>query len=270
MIMKKLNSKESKEVLLNILLYFDDICKKNSLNYTLAYGTLLGAARHKGFIPWDDDIDVEMPINDYIKLIRILNNQSSNERYQLHNSNTEDKFEENYYYPFAKLEDSYTKVDFLKTRDKGGAFIDIFPMTPLPREKRRWWLYNKKARVLKITLAVLNGKNRSKIRNFVSLLGNEILDYKKVRDKLWNLSIKYVDNSSDFVVDGTWHDYKDKNYFPKVWFKNYVSLEFEGYQLSVLSNYLEMLEHDYGDWSKLPPKEKQVSHHDYLLYLKEE
>lgn len=266
--MKEISNSERKKILLNILIFFNDLCKQNGLNYTLAYGTLLGAARHNGFIPWDDDVDIEMPLKDYKKLISFFYN-NNNGRYKLHNFNTEDQFNSNYYYPFAKLEDSYTKADFLKTNDSGGAFIDIFPMTPLPKNRNTWWLYNKEARLLKVTLAILNGKNRSNFRNTISFIGNKIINYKKIRDKLWNLAIKYENNGSDYLVDGTWHDYKNKNYFPKNWFINYTELDFEGHYLSVISEYVSMLKHDYGNWRKLPPKGERMSHHDYKLYIKE-
>lgn len=265
--MRELTSLESKKIILDILIYFDKVCRNHNLHYTLAYGTLLGAVRHQGFIPWDDDVDVEMPLEDYRKFISIMT--SINDRYKLHSRNTEAQFGDNYYYPFAKLEDSYTKIDFLKTNDSGGAFIDIFPMTPLPNSRKMWWLYNKEARLLKVTLAILNGKNRSKFRNTLSLITNKIIDYRSIRDRLWHLAIKYENSDSEYLVDGTWHDYKNKNYFPRSWFKNYTELDFESYGLSVISEYKKMLRHDYGNWEKMPPKKDRISHHSYRLYIKE-
>lgn len=267
--MKKLNSKETKQVLLQILVFFDEFCKKNNLRYTLAYGTLLGAARHEGFIPWDDDIDVEMPLSDYRKCLSILEKQPISSRYQLHSMNTELKYNEKYYYPFAKLEDSQTQIHIFKTHDIGGAFIDIFPMTPLPRNEKLWYFYNKKARLLKIMISGIDGTNRSKFRNSVSYLEGKIFNYRSIRNSLWNLATKYeTHNSSSYLVDGTWHDYKDKNFFPKEWFDSYNTLLFEGYNLSVIENYKEMLKHDYGNWKKLPPRSQRVPHHDYDLFLK--
>lgn len=267
--MIKVDNASSKKIILDILVFFDDFCKKNNLRYTLAYGTLLGAARHHGFIPWDDDIDVEMPLSDYMKLLKLMEAIPSEHRYQLHSLYTEKKFNERYYYPFAKLEDSYTKVEYFKTNDEGGAFIDIFPMTPLPLNSKKWFLYNKKARLLKILLAGLNGKNRSAFRNSISIIENKVIDYRDIRNKLWNLATKYVSKeTSNYLVDGTWHDYKDKNFFPREWFNDYTTIDFEGYQLSVISRYKEMLRHDYGTWEDLPPKEQRIPHHDYSLYLR--
>lgn len=124
--MKKLNDKETKQKLLNILEYFDFLCSENNLNYSLYGGTLLGAVRHKGFIPWDDDIDVAMPLKDYEKFLSLSEIKAG--KYRLHDRNSEENNHENYYYPFAKLEDEDTIINFFKNRDKGGAFIDIFPI----------------------------------------------------------------------------------------------------------------------------------------------
>ena len=85
--MKKITLEESKRLQLDILDAFDAFCQKNELRYMLAYGTLLGAVRHKGFIPWDDDIDLYMPIEDYRKMADILNQKQNNgffsERYRV-------------------------------------------------------------------------------------------------------------------------------------------------------------------------------------------
>ncbi|PEG78734.1 LicD family protein, partial [Lactobacillus sp. UMNPBX17] len=78
---KKLNNKQVKEALLDTLVYFDKICKKYDLKYTLDAGTLLGAVRHHGFIPWDDDIDVAMPYKDYKKLISLSSEINKNNHF---------------------------------------------------------------------------------------------------------------------------------------------------------------------------------------------
>lgn len=268
--MQELNEQQTKKILLGILVYFDKFCKSHNLRYTLAYGTLLGAVRHHGFIPWDDDIDIEMPLKDYKKLVFLLNKQSLSNRYQLHDLSTENKYHENYYYPFAKLEDAMTVVKYFKTHDSGGAFIDIFPMTPLPKNRRKWYFYNKKARLLKVLLAGINGTNRSKIRNMISRLEGKLIDYRIIRNKLWKLAIKYANkDSSNYLVDGTWHDYKDKNFFPKEWFESYTYISFEDHKLSVIKKYMTVLKHDYHDWEKLPPISQRIPHHNYKLFFKE-
>ena len=103
--MKELSSKDVKKVELDILINFDRFCKKNKLRYYLAGGTLLGAIRHKGFIPWDDDIDVCMPRPDFEKLIKIFPDKYEN-KYILKSIKRD-----NFLYPFAKIINNKTKID---------------------------------------------------------------------------------------------------------------------------------------------------------------
>ena len=100
--MHKLTDKELKKlqkIELDILIEFDKICKKNNLRYVLVGGTLIGAIRHKGFIPWDDDIDVSMPRKDYNKFIKIQEKELNHNKYYFQSMETNDKFG----LPFAKL-----------------------------------------------------------------------------------------------------------------------------------------------------------------------
>ena len=119
----KLKSEEIK-----ILDYFVDICDKNNLHYYLMYGTLLGAVRHKGFIPWDDDIDVCMPPEDYQQFLRIFKND---DRFFLQTVQT-DKY---YHTLFAKIRENHTcmieKENTYMPIHKG-INIDIFPLIPYP------------------------------------------------------------------------------------------------------------------------------------------
>lgn len=94
--MKKLTMIEVQQRAVNILMYIDKICRKNELKYTIFYGSLIGVERHKGFIPWDDDIDIVMPRPDYNKLIDLL---KTDENYTLLAFETRT----HYRYPFAKL-----------------------------------------------------------------------------------------------------------------------------------------------------------------------
>lgn len=115
--------------MLEMLQYIDFVCKKHNIRYWLCSGTLLGAVRHGGFIPWDDDVDIEMLREDYKRLIEILK-KDIDSRYALQTHSTD----ANYLYPYAKLRDLHSTLKEGHSMDESyryhGIFIDIFVMEP--------------------------------------------------------------------------------------------------------------------------------------------
>lgn len=115
---------------LSILEEIDRICRKHDIKYWLDGGTLLGAVRHGGFIPWDDDVDIEMPETDYSKLIGLLAQERYAGPYRLCTSDTDP----NFMFPYAKLHDRCSRIEEVTGLDAlqryRGCFIDIFPLTP--------------------------------------------------------------------------------------------------------------------------------------------
>ena len=115
--------------MLEMLQYIDFVCKKHNIRYWLCSGTLLGAVRHGGFIPWDDDVDIEMLREDYKRLVRILK-KDSDSRYALQTHSTD----ANYLYPYAKFRDLHSTLKEGHSMDESyryhGIFIDIFVMEP--------------------------------------------------------------------------------------------------------------------------------------------
>lgn len=122
--MKQLTVEDAKQIELEILNYIDTLCKKHNINYIINYGTLIGAVRHEGFIPWDDDIDLSMPREDYQRFINIFQKEKS--KYKLLSLETD----KNYFNNFIKITDSTTKIiDTRNTKTyESGIFIDIFPI----------------------------------------------------------------------------------------------------------------------------------------------
>ena len=121
---------EIKQTELSILDYIDSVCKQHNVRYYLAYGTLLGAIRHKGFIPWDDDIDIYMLRSDYDRFIQLLSAEKENHYSLLSIYNDSD-----YFYEFAKVVDNRTSINAnnLKAMRNEGVWVDIFPLDNVPK-----------------------------------------------------------------------------------------------------------------------------------------
>lgn len=270
--MKKCDEKEKKEVLLEILIYFDELCKKYGLKYTLYGGTLLGAARHRGFIPWDDDVDVMMPLPDYFKFMNIPEVTNLSKRYVLHCSEMENKNNEKYVYPFLKLEDSKTEVHFSNVLDTGGAFIDIFPLTSYPNTSKKVDILSKK--VMKLTNRILCSTFKAPKGDLLRSIKYKVcrLRYKIYRKKMMLLIFGLGYENSEEVSQSMWALSKkniEEEHFPRKWMFEYEKLAFEGHEFNVISKYEQLLQLKYGDWKKLPPKNKQIFSHSYTLLKKE-
>ena len=151
--MREINVDEAKKRLVEIAKYLDELCQKNGLTMYMAAGTLLGAVRHKGFIPWDDDIDVFLTRPDYDRLIEICRADNGG-RYRLFAH----ELDENYLYTFAKMVDSDTLL-IEKGGDAGvemGLYVDIFPLDGLGNDINTAKAHMKKAqKLINLNLSLL-------------------------------------------------------------------------------------------------------------------
>ena len=127
--MKRISFEEAKRVELDILLHVAKFCDEHGLRYFLAYGTLIGAVRHKGFIPWDDDIDIQMPREDYEKLLELYPKENTDEKYFLLAPEMKGA-----HHPYAKIIDTRTVKKELgaKKNNPLGVDIDVFPLDGQP------------------------------------------------------------------------------------------------------------------------------------------
>lgn len=153
------NSKRNLQLkLLEMAKYIDKLCRENDIEYYLAYGSCLGAVRHKGFIPWDDDFDIAMTLENYNKFCEVCKTQLDTETYFLQNLETEP----NYYLSFAKLRNIKTVLIEERNKDANityGVYIDIFPLVGIPQNKfKKLWLKINRAFVLSANINVINNK----------------------------------------------------------------------------------------------------------------
>ena len=255
-----------KQVELEILDYFDELCKKNNLKYYLAFGTLLGAIRHNGFIPWDDDIDVLMPLNDYYKLEKIMQ-ENKNSKYFFQSYKTDIEYINSWF----KIRKNNTHMVEKSAEGKNfhnGIFIDVFPLVPYPKDAK----LQKKCNIkLKISNCLLKCGMTLKWRehNF-SFGGVCISTICKIIPK--KLRIKYVDKllNDVYSYEGEYDKYvvtSDFRLYAKDNFDKTEEHIFEGKKYPIPMGYDKFLTELYGDYMTLPPVEKRVTHElEYISF----
>jgi lipopolysaccharide cholinephosphotransferase len=263
--MRRLNTREIQECELEILKCFKNFCQKNKLFYVLCAGTLIGAVRHKGFIPWDDDIDVHMLRPDYERLVygddldySMLPPHIKICKWQDGTLN----------YPFIKLIDTRTKIDSKyidNMYEVSSVWIDVFPIDALPSDTRECdKLFKKSTRLRQILTIKMSqskqGKTRwKKILKPVLKIIFKPISIKALCKKIDDVSNTYNLDSCEYIRHLVWGDTR-KQRIPKDEFVRTVQVEFEGEKFNAPSNYDEYLRQMYGDYMKIPPKEQQITH----------
>lgn len=243
---------------LNMLQSFVDVCNTLGLTYYLIGGTLIGAIRHKGFIPWDDDIDVIMPRKDYDVFLEKAQTLLPNDLFlQTYVTDPE------YPFCFAKIRDTNTTfIEHTLSNRKinHGIYIDIFPLDYCPTNKIKRKIMLIKDYLMSVSISrVFNvevSKKMKLVRFFASICYPSINKTIKKREQMF----KSVDNSN--IVKNycsAWSPEKEE--WCNIWFQEGVQVEFEGVYYNAPKDYDSVLRHVYGDYMILPPKEEQIAHH---------
>ncbi|MDD7764372.1 MAG: LicD family protein [Peptoniphilaceae bacterium] len=265
---KYLSMEEIKNKELEILKYIDNFCKKNSIKYFINYGTLLGAIRHKGFIPWDDDIDLMMSRKDYEKFIKLFEKDESIYKV-IHLGN-----DKKYFNNFLKVYDSSTVIEDnrnYKTYDVG-IFVDIFPydnFNDLKAVNKTYFWESLKLLSFSKKENIQYGDSKLKdfIRYFFWLIFKNISPV-YFANKSEKLIKKYSTEKGKFygVLSSK---FKEKEVFNENVFEKLITLEFEGIQLPAPKEYDKILTQYYENYMQLPPVEKQCYPHEIKAFVKE-
>lgn len=258
---------EIKACELNILREFHAFCEKNGLTYFLAGGTLLGAIRHKGFIPWDDDIDVMMPRPDAMRLLERakdgLNDDLQLDTWYLNEKSTS---------TMIKIVDRRTTAVFEDTvvQPGYGVWIDVFVADGVPDDRAQNEKDFKKTRLLMdlltASLTKIGVERRTPLLTKLQYLLVPVIlpirgvGYGTYIRKIFQISMRYDYNAYDRIAvyegrGGIREIMEKKRLFPRI------LVEFEGESFYTMHNYDEYLHNMYGDYMTPPPPEKQVSRH---------
>lgn len=260
---------EQKRIELDILSFFHDFCQKNNLRYYAIGGTLLGAVRHKGFIPWDDDVDVTMPRADYTRFLRLFA-QADTGHYTLASGDSNP----DYPYNFVKIQDDRT-ILFEKSMaySFSGISIDVFPLdflqeNPGPRQR-----INKQ---LDRLYALVGAKvlrwvpRHSLLKTLGAALSRVFLAFVPVgvlRDKIERLISLSSKSPSSLVGILAIRKTIPTYCFDSAWMSEVVSLPFEHLSIRAPREYAKVLETAYGNYMQLPPVEERTYTHSTVSYF---
>lgn len=267
---KDISHSNDKEILYRMLVEFDEYCKENNLKYFLAWGTLIGAVRHQGFIPWDDDVDIAMSRSDYEKLIKLSQNWGCSFDFLC--------YEKDNKYPlfFGKLSDknSIIENEYIQEIENLGLYIDVFPIdkiqissenvAKIQKKLMKNELMQKYASMKKYWPAQTIYKSVLKFwaYNFAKRVGTGYWQRKRVK-LIKDLSKNVSDIKKEFGVCGSW-------ILKREWIEDVINLPFEKGQFPCPKKYDSILTYRYGNYMKLPPIEKRVSQHDYKVIKRED
>lgn len=259
------------EALLEILTEFDKVCKKYGLRYSLAAGTLLGAVRHKGFIPWDDDTDVYMPRPDYEKFIEIIQNEDALPEYLTYSKDRG----KGTYYSFVKLLDTRYKIRTPNHIEVKYLYLDVFPVDGAADTREERIAQFKKERSWVVRAGICQWYTMDRWWGFIAYIigfwfyiGANIFTPRSLCVKKMNaLARKYEYGTTKWA---TCHNfgYPDEA-VPTEVYENYSEIEFEGRKFMAVADYDTLLKAMFGDYMQLPPEKKRRSRHYIKAYRRE-
>ncbi|MBQ3669810.1 MAG: LicD family protein [Clostridia bacterium] len=266
-----LSLNEAQDIALGILRRFDAICQNLGVQYFGMWGTLIGAARHSGFIPWDDDLDVAMKRPDYDRLLEYFAQKGEIDGLRLENPIT------NAACPFyiSRICENSARVIHNEVNYTSGMFIDVYPLdgTGGDGDKASWYKRAKRFNRLRKQIycsrlkGILYGSTAlHRLLNIPLVLTAKLMGSRHYFKIIDAESRRFTWNESKYCNTPVW---TLKPYFMETeWFSRTEHLNFNGFELPVPYKYEQVLNQVYGDYRKLPPESKRRPSHDYVAYRK--
>ena len=267
--MKEITSvEELRQIQMDIMDHIHEICEKNGIRYTLGGGSLLGAVRHKGYIPWDDDIDLVMLREDYDRLFDALAKEKSYYRGITFES------DEDYTLSYGKVLDDRTVMQEAVDVAPTGVFVDVFPIDNFSDDDAEGMRVMKKCRSLLNRYAMKTmrwRKGRALSKNLFLMACKVILCRTSARSLALKLdkTARTSNNENTKRVAIYLGVYGEREIFQREKFEEYIDYLFEDRTYKGIKDYDYYLSKLYGNYMQLPPKEQQVTHHSFKAWWKE-
>jgi len=265
---KEVSVRDIQNKMLEILVYFHQFCMENHLTYVLAGGTCLGAVRHRGFIPWDDDIDVLMLREDYEKLQDLWEKNADTERYACVRSN--DTI--NIHHTATEIKDNHTTFinkHSVELDINHGMMIDVIPLDGVPEARWRQILQMMDSMLYCCFNFQRLPEHKGKLTYYATKLALGVFRSPKIRYKLWksaeNRLAKYGTKNCAKVASLGEGVTIMRMHYPREWFETVSYEEFEGHSMPVPGNVDEYLKITFGNYMELPPVEEQVARHNSVF-----
>lgn len=252
--MKEITLEERKKVQLQMLIEIDAFCRKHSIRYSLAYGTLIGAIRHKGFIPWDDDVDIMMPLPDMLRFKEIFKSETM--------CYCDVDTDKKYQYAFSRIANTQTFNKEGVIAKSYGICIDLYPVLGMPKtieEIDSFFIEAKKE--LARRMKFIKWKNRIVSHLPISYIPFFNKAMRRYRDFLFQYP---YNGTTFFFTNGGELEMRNIHNFDL--FEEIIEVPFERYKFLSIARYDEFLRRFYGDYMQLPPEEQRVPYHTRHYY----